>query len=123
MSQHAFGLLLVFSAVFLEALGQTCFKFSANANIHGAHPAGVIRSAFSNHWTITGIACFLAEALLWTIALKKLPLNVAFPAGSVCFVFVAILSFLLLKERVGRQRWLGIFLILAGVALVSIQSF
>lgn len=123
MSQYTFGLLLVFAAVFMEALGQTCFKFSANANTHGAHPVGVIRSAFSNHWTITGIACFLTETVLWTIALKKLPLNVAFPAGSICFVFVAILSFLLLKERVGRQRWFGIALILAGVALVSVQSF
>lgn len=123
MSQYIQGLLLVFTAVFMEALGQTCFKFSANANTHGAHPAGVIRSAFSNHWTITGIACFLTEAVLWTVALNKLPLSVAFPAGSVCFVFVAILSFLLLKERVGKQRWMGIALILAGVALVSIQSF
>ncbi len=123
MSQYTIGLLLVFAAVFLEALGQTCFKFSANANVHGAHPVGVIRSAFSNHWTITGVACFLTEAILWTLALKELPVNVAFPAGSVCFVFVAILSFLLLKERVGKQRWFGIALILAGVALVSIKSF
>lgn len=123
MSQYTLGLILVFCSAFMEALGQTCFKFSANANTHGAHPAGVIRSAFSNHWTITGIACFLIETTVWTIALKKLPLNVAFPAGSICFVFVAILSYLLLKERVGKRRWFGITLILVGVALVSIQSF
>jgi multidrug transporter EmrE-like cation transporter len=123
MSQYTIGLLFVLASAFMESLGQTCLKFSANANTHGAHPVGVIRTAFSNHWTITGIACFLTGTISWTIALTKLPLNVAFPSGSICFVFVAILSLLLLKERVSKQRWFGIALILAGVALVSIKSF
>jgi multidrug transporter EmrE-like cation transporter len=121
MSQHVFGLLLVMLAVFLEALGQLCFKHSANKNRHGEHPLGVIRSAVQNHWMISGIACFLTEAVIWTIALTKLPLSIAFPAGSLGFVFVALLSRAFLGERVGRLRWMGIALILAGVTLVSVR--
>lgn len=121
MSQHAFGLLLVMTAVLLEALGQLCFKHSANQNRHGEHPFGVIRSAVQNHWMVCGIACFLTEAVVWTIALTKLPLSIAFPAGSLGFVFVALLSRAFLGERVGRLRWMGIALILAGVTLVSLR--
>ena len=122
MNQYVMGLLLVGIAVLLEALGQLCFKMSAARNQHGAHPLGVLRSALTHHWVITGVACFLTEAALWTLALKALPLSVAFPAGSICFVFVALLSLLLLREKVGRLRWLGISLILAGVLLVTIPA-
>jgi drug/metabolite transporter (DMT)-like permease len=121
MSDYTTGLGLVLLAVFLEAMGQICFKKSANHNQHGAHPWGVIRASVQNHWMVSGAACFVTEAAIWTIALTKLPLSIAFPAGSMAFVFVALLSGLLLKEKVGRQRWLGIGLILLGVVLVSVR--
>ena len=121
MSQYTLGLLLVMVAVFLEAMGQICFKLSANHNRHGVDPLGVIRGSLQNHWMISGTACFITEAAIWTIALTKLPLSIAFPAGSVSFVFVALLSFLLLKERVGKRKWAGIALVLTGVVLVSLR--
>ncbi len=121
MSNYTLGLLLVAVAVFLEALGQICFKLSANNSRHGADLLGVIRGSLQNHWMVTGVSCFLVEAGIWTIALTKLPLSIAFPAGSVSFVFVALLSFLLLKERVGKRKWAGITLILIGVILVSLR--
>jgi multidrug transporter EmrE-like cation transporter len=121
VSHNTLGLLLVLLAVFLEAMGQICFKHSANANQHGSHPLGVIRASLQNHWMISGVVCFLTEAMVWTIALTKLPLSIAFPAGSVGFVFVALLSRLFLGEKVGRQRWIGIGFIIAGVVLVSVR--
>lgn len=121
MSQHMMGLLLVMVAVLMEASGQLCFKLSAHHNDHGTHPIGVIRGSIQNHWMISGVVCFLAEALIWTIVLTKLPLSIAFPSGSIAFVFVAILSFVFLKEKVGKQRWMGIALILMGVLLVSLR--
>jgi drug/metabolite transporter (DMT)-like permease len=70
---------------------------------------------------VTGLACFLVEAVVFTLALTKLPLSIAFPAGSMAFVFVALLSLLLLKEKVGKRRWFGIAMILCGVALVTVR--
>jgi drug/metabolite transporter (DMT)-like permease len=121
MSQYGQGLLLVTIAVLLEACGQLSFKKSASRNHHGTHPWGVIKASLQNHWMVTGTACFLIEAAFWTLALTRLPLSIALPFGSISFVFVAILSALLLKEHVGRQRWIGIALILCGVALVSVR--
>lgn len=121
MSQYTYGLLLILVAMMLEATGQLCFKKCAHHNNHGTHPLGVIKSSLQNHWMICGVGCFFVDAAIWTIALTKLPLSIAFPAGSVCFVFVALLSAMFLKEQVGRQRWIGIGLILAGVILVSLR--
>ena len=64
----------------------------------------MIRGSIQNHWMICGTTCFITEAAVWTIALTKLPLSIAFPSGSISFVFVALLSFLLLKERVGSAN-------------------
>ena len=121
LTTYTTGLLLVALGALLEAFGQLCFKKSATHNMHGTHPWGVIKGSVQNHWMITGVVCFLVEAVLFTLALTKLPLNIAFPAGSLAFVFVALLSLALLKERVGRYRWIGIAMILAGVALVSVR--
>ena len=121
MTQYTLGLLLVLICVVFEALGQICFKVSAIRSRHGVDPLGVIRGSIQNYWMLCGVTCFLAEAAIWTIALTKLPLSIAFPAGSVSFVFVALLSFLILKERINKRKWVGIALILAGVALVSVR--
>jgi drug/metabolite transporter (DMT)-like permease len=121
LTDHTFGLLLVASGAVLEATGQICLKLSANRNHHGTHPWGVIKASLQNHWMVCGVLCFLTQALLFTLALTKLPLSIAFPAGSMAFVFVALLSLLLLRERVGAYRWLGIALIFAGVVLVSVR--
>ena len=119
--QQTIGLLLVGGAMALEALGQLCFKHTANRSVHGVDPVALMLHGWKHHWLYVGIACFVIEAFVWTLALSKLPISVAYPAGSICFVFVALFSRLILKEHVERIRWYGIGLILAGVALVMIQ--
>lgn len=120
-NEQTIGLLLVLLAMMLEALGQICFKHLADRSVHGVDPLSLVRHGWKHYWLFLGIACFVAEAGAWTMALGKLPISIAFPAGSVCFVFVALLSRVVLKEQVGKVRWYGIGLILAGVALVSVK--
>lgn len=119
--QQTIGLACVGAAMALEALGQLCFKHTANRSVHGVDPVALVRHGWKHHWLYVGIACFATEAFLWTLALSKLPISMAYPAGSICFVFVAVFSSVILKEHVDRIRWYGVGLILAGVALVMIR--
>jgi drug/metabolite transporter (DMT)-like permease len=121
IQQNTLGLALVCGAMMLESFGQICFKKTADRSVHGVDPLALLRHAWKHYWLFLGIACFLIEAMVWTLALRKLPISIAFPAGSICFVFVALLSRAFLREKVGAVRWGGIALILAGVLLVSVR--
>jgi len=119
--QNTIGLCFVGAAMLLESFGQICFKHTADRSHEGVHPLALLRHAWKHYWLFLGIGCFAVEAFVWTLALSKLPISIAFPAGSVCFVFVALLSRMFLREKVGAVRWGGIALILAGVVLVSVR--
>lgn len=58
---------------------------------------------------------------VWLYVLSKADLSLAFSIGSVHYIFIAISSKFLLRERVGFTRWLGIICIAVGMALVSIS--
>ena len=83
--------------------------------------SALFRGLWRNRSVAVGIVCFAIEAVLWTMALRLLDVSVAFPAGSLCFVFVALLSRLWLQEQVGLERWIGVGLILGGVVVIGLS--
>ncbi len=111
------GLLCVAVAIVLETTGQLTLKIGTRNMAHGA--GAMFRRICTNLWVQLAIASFLTEAVFWTWTLHLLPLSVAFPMGSACFVTVAICSAWFLDEQINWQRWLGIGLILCGVILIG----
>lgn len=106
--ERMIGLALVAASVSLEGVGQLLLKQAAN---------GQRRKA----WFIGGgIACFVAEAIVWTLVLHTLELFIAFPMGSLSFVAVALLSRAFLQEKITRHRWIGITLITSGTAVLGL---
>ena len=59
--------------------------------------------------------------IIWLLVLSKADLNFAFSVDSMHYIFIAIGSSLLLKEKVGGIRWLGTFSIVVGIVLVTIS--
>lgn len=119
MTGRILGLSFVLVSALLEAGGQTFFKQAAELNAPGMQPLALLRGLWRNKRILTGIAFFVIEAISWTLALSRLPISIAFPAGSICFVFVALFSLIFLHEQITTNRWIGIALILGGVILVS----
>ncbi|CAN5286502.1 hypothetical protein BH20VER2_BH20VER2_16060 [soil metagenome] len=66
-----------------------------------------------------GIIFVIGSFLTWLYVLKHLPLSVAFPASQVVHVTIPVSSWLVLGEQIISVRWLGILLVLAGLALVA----
>ncbi len=120
MTGRVLGLLFVIVSVVLEACAQIFFKQAAEHDRGGMHPLALLRTVWRNQRIFAGIICFLLEAVLWTLALSHLPVSIAFPAGSLCFVIVALLSRIFFHEQVDAMRWIGIALILGGVTLVGV---
>ena len=105
MTTSWIGIGFMLAAVTVESFAQLFLKL------------GAIRKSF---WAPLGVATYLLEIILYTIALHFLDVSVAFPLGSLCFVGVALLSRLWLGEIVGRLRWIGIGCIIAGTVLVAL---
>jgi undecaprenyl phosphate-alpha-L-ara4N flippase subunit ArnE len=121
MSLSVLGLTYVTIAVLFEAVGQLAFKQGAERAHADVSKWGPFRRLWRNRSVAVGIACFAAHTVLWTMALRLLDVSIAFPASSLGFVFVAVLSKFWLQEQVGLERWVGLGCILGGVVLIGLS--
>ena len=61
----------------------------------------------------------LAASLVWFHILRHYPLSLAYPLISISYVFGLLASILIFHEAVPLTRWIGVLLIMAGVALLT----
>lgn len=104
------GVLLVVASGLLEGVAQVFFKKSALDRVRRWT------------WVGAGIGFFVLQAAIYTGGLQFVEVSTAFPATSVGFVAVALLSRRFLGEPVTRSRWIGIALIVAGVVLLAVYA-
>ncbi len=70
-------------------------------------------------WVALGVALLILWMLSRMALLSWADLSYVLPVTSIGYVFVALAGKLLLNEQITHRRWMGILLIVAGVALVS----
>ena len=68
-----------------------------------------------------GFGFSLISLCVWLVVLSKTDLNFAFSADSMHYIFIALASRFVLKERMGAGRWLGTGLIVVGIVFVSLS--
>ncbi len=68
---------------------------------------------------ITAYAMFFASTIITVFAYKYVPLSLGPVLESAGYVFVAVLSYFILKERLTKKQIIGMVLIIAGVLVVS----
>ena len=69
--------------------------------------------------TLCGLALYGSAAFLYIIALRKLPVSVAFPSVSLSYAIVAVLGHFMFGEPFGLRQIGGIVLIVSGVVLIN----
>ena len=111
MTNKLVGIALVLLSVCIEALGQIALKKAA---VSGNQQ--VFRVC---NWI--GIGLLGVEAIIWTLALSMLEVSIAFPMGALSFVTTAILSRIILKERIETKRWCGILIIILGTVFLAMS--
>jgi len=68
-----------------------------------------------------GLSFSLISLSVWLVVLSKTDLNFAFSADSMHYIFIALASQFVLKEKMSAGRWLGTGLIVVGIVFVSLS--
>src|SRR6059058_5084614 len=85
---------------------------------HLAGPLDFIGALFQP-WVAAGVVLLILWQLSRMALLSWADLSYVLPVTSIGYVIVALIGKLLLNEAISPQRWAGILLIMAGVALVG----
>jgi drug/metabolite transporter (DMT)-like permease len=75
-----------------------------------------------NPYILLGTALLASSFFLWVVILSWVRLSIAFPLTALGFVFIALLSYFLLEEKLLLHNYLGIGLISAGVFLLLFKQ-
>lgn len=106
-------ILLLIAMTWLGALGGYFLKAASAHNINDERKKFLLR-------LLMGVGLYGFGAILNIVALQFLPYTTVFPLTAVTYIWTMILSYVLLKEKIGKRKILGVLLILTGaVVLVS----
>ena len=83
-----------------------------------SHPSSIIKAIF-NPYVFCGISLSAVGLIFWLVTLSKFNLSYIQPFGAVVYIFIAILSMVILKEPITVTRWLGIIVIVIGAYLIK----
>jgi len=99
------------AAILIGIAGQIALKYGANGSTS-------VAAQFLNPATIIGLTLYVVAALCYVVALKKIPVSIAFPSVAASYAIVAIFAHLLWNEPLGWPQVTGIVLIGSGVLLI-----
>jgi multidrug transporter EmrE-like cation transporter len=118
-------IILMLFVVALNVCGHVFLKVGMNqVGQVGSRP--LIDFAFSsirNPFVIAGLAGYVSSVAGYIVVLSRTQLSVAYPIlMSSGYAFVVLISFIWLREPFSALKWAGLFLILAGVVLISVKA-
>lgn len=114
MRHDTLALLIALAGTFLGSLSQYLLKKAAGKSYASR------LAAFLNPQVLFAYALFFAVTLANLFSLKYLPLYLLPVIEATSYVYVALFAALLLKERVGWRRRIGLALIILGVLIASL---
>ena len=99
------------AAILLGIGGQIALKSAADGSVS-------LITQVANPLTVVGFAIYIFSALCYIVALKEIPVSVAFPSVSASYGLVAVLAHVLWNEPLGLPQIAGLALIGSGVVLI-----
>ena len=115
MSELVLFILLAVVAVFVSSLSQMMLKISAGR----MYPTKI--KEYVNPLVIGAYVLFLGASLVMVGAYRVIPLSLGPVVEALGYVFIALMGFCILKEKITRRKTLGMLLIVLGVIICSIS--
>ena len=118
------SVMLIFLSISVAVTGQILLKIGIDRiGVNGFGSAKALISLFSgiikSPMVLTGLFLYFISAAIWLVILSTVDLSFAYPFIGLSYVLVLILSKFILKEEVNPIRWIGAFIITAGVVIIS----
>ncbi len=98
-------------SVFISSVSQILLKKSADI------PGDSIWKEYMNPRVLTAYAVFFCSSLLTVFAYKYVPLSMGPVLESSAYIFVTVLSYVFLHEKIGKRKALGMVCIIIGIAV------
>lgn len=103
------------AAILVGVAGQLLLKAGAERS------TGFV-GQFIDPFTILGLGVYALAAVLYIVAIKRIPVSIAFPTVSLSYVAVALAAHWLWNEPLGWPQFAGIVLIGGGILLIHQQA-
>jgi drug/metabolite transporter (DMT)-like permease len=114
---------LILASVLLAALAQLTLKHGMNQVTADSGTATLklasLKSMASNVFVVGGLVIFAVSAVIWLMVLSRASLSFAYPFASLSYLVIVLADRFVLGESVPPLRWVGVFLIMAGIVLVA----
>jgi drug/metabolite transporter (DMT)-like permease len=104
------------AAILVGVVGQLLLKTGAERTADG------VLAQFLDPFTLGGLAAYGLGAIFYILAIKRIPISIAFPSVALSYVLVAIAAHLLWQEALGWQQFAGIGLIAAGILVLHASA-
>lgn len=111
------SIVMILICTIVSSFGQILFKI-------GASNSKFDFGLFTNYALIAGLFIYALCGVVMVIALKNGELSVLYPIMSLNFVWVSILSTILLPipETMNVMKWTGVFIIVIGVSSIGFST-
>ncbi|MBC2655967.1 EamA family transporter [Pseudomonas sp. MSSRFD41] len=112
-------LLLWFLLISFEGAGQIATKVGGDQLGQMDFSLQWLAAVIANPGVLTAIACYIGAFFVWMLILRRSSLSLAFPLSALVYVVVLLGSWLMLGEQINPLHWLGVFVIMGGIALLA----
>lgn len=110
--------MVLYSCIFLTGVVISSFAQIALKKTADKHHDSIIKQ-YLNAPVILAYVVFFGATLLSILAYKVIPLSMGPVLESTQYFFIALLSWIFLKEHISKRKILGISIIIIGILLYS----
>ena len=112
------SLLWILLACLLTCLGQVAQKYAVES--WRDQPSSLL-AKLRSPWLWLALASLGLGLLVWLLVLQRLEVGVAYPMLSLNFVLITLIARFVFNETIDRRHWMGVALVISGVALLGAQ--
>lgn len=114
------AIVIIIISVIFAAIGQVSWKLGMNQTGQlSTINFTALSSVLLNPFVLLGFAMYGLSTVFWLIALSKKDLSFVYPFISLTYIFVLVLSSIVLKESIGINKLVGILIVIAGLVIIT----